>query len=157
VILPSYTSMRAVFATTTTLGNDGHPVFPEAEYTNQDFSLSGTTKYTASFAFPKRVQMWAVGGVAVDTGEDHHAYLSQRSDVAANQWLELGEYNTTTDIWTLSLTHEAVEAFDLALTTSVLSEPILRRILKGVYLYTQRISDDSVRVCDLTRLVFSDY
>ncbi len=149
--------MRAVFATSATLANDGHPVFPEAEHTNQDFSLSGATKYTASFAFPKRVQMWAVGGTLVDSGEDHHAYLSQRSDVAANQWLTLSEYNTTTDIWTLTLTDECTEALGLASKESVLSEGNLRRILKGVYLYTQRISDDSIRVCDLTRLVFSDY
>lgn len=157
MILPSYTSMRAVFATSATLGNDGHPVFPEAEHTEQAFSLSGSTKYTASFAFPKRVQMWAVGATAVDTGEDHHAYLSQRSDVAANQWLNIAEYNTTTDAWTLTLTDEAVDALGLGSKESVISEGNLRRILKGAYLYTQRISDDSVRVCDLTRLVFSDY
>ncbi len=157
MILPSYTSMRAVFATSATIADDGHPVFPESELTAQAWSLSGATRYTATFAFPKRVQMWAIGGVAVDTGLDHHAYLSQRSDVAASQWLNLSEYNTTTDIWTLSLTDECTEALGLASKESVISEPKLRRILKDVYLYTQRISDDSIRVADLHSMVFSDY
>jgi hypothetical protein len=157
LILNSYVSMRAVFATSATLAADGHLVFPEDEIAEQAWSLSGATRYTATFSFPKRVQMWPVGGVAVETGQDHHAYLSQRSDVAANQWLSLGEYNTVTDVWNLTLTTVAVNALGLASKESVLSEPNLRRILKNVYLYTQRISDNSIRVADLTSMVFSDY
>ncbi len=154
MLVYSYTAMRALFATGATIANDGHPEFPEDELTAQVWSLSGGTQYTTAFAFPKRLQM---GAIAVDTSEDHHCYLSQRTDNSANQWLAISEYNANVDQWLISLTAKAVADFELDDTTSALTEPQLRRILKNVFVYTQRVTDDSVRVADLSRIVFSDY
>jgi hypothetical protein len=141
VIVYDYSTFRALFATTATPDVTGYEEWPFAEVRSGGFDDGFTGIDTPIAAFPIEVD---VGG-----GVDHHAYLSQRTDDTALQYLEITEANPATDAWTIALTAKCVSDLGLALTTSPVTEDQLRRILANVTLYVQRISDNAIQFVNI--------
>lgn len=133
-IVNSYVAARAFFSDTGTIMADGMEKWPitapTASYTNITKFTGGT--YTLFIA------------IELTNGFDNHAWLSQRTDVAADQWLYLIAGNATVDAWVLGITAKGVADLGIATATTPLNESQLRRVLKHVTLYTCKASDPSV-------------
>lgn len=148
MLIHSYTTWRFVASTSGLIVADGFEAWPSAEVVAAAFT--GIPKFGAvTITFPITV---SVGGAT-----NHHAWLSQRTEVAADQYFSIVEANATVDAWTISLTDRAVTELGLALQTSALNEAQLKQAVRDVRLYTQRVSDDSIRHVGLDKAMFADF
>ncbi len=143
MILPSYTTFRAWFATGSTLAPDGLEVWPVAKVRSGGFTggFSGIAKPIT--AFPITV---SCNAQAADGGAAFHWYLSQRTDDPTRQYLSITQLSATqSGSVVLALTALAVSALGLAGATADVTEGDLIRILKHCDLYVQRVSDDAIQ------------
>ena len=152
MICLNYSQFRSVFSTSGVVAADGYEEWPSAELRSGGFSggLTGVDKPILAFPITVSVDGSANGAAA------HNAWLSQRTDVAANQWLSTTETAGKSGSWTIALTATAVADLGLASTTAAVSVDQLTKILKHVYLYVQRQSDDAIQWFDLLRLSLAD-
>lgn len=141
MIVANWITMRSLFATGVALDVDGVSTWPIGSVRPTGFNSGFTGIATPITAFPITV---TIGGSV-----DHHAYLSQRTDDGAAQYLTLAIANATTDAWTISLTALAVSDLGLASATAAVDTGQLTLLLRDVTLYVQRISDDAIQLVNL--------
>ena len=146
-VLASYTELRACFATTLDRAGDGFEEWPSEELEAGGFTGGFTGVAAPIAAFPIDV---SVDGSA-NGSEAYHAYLSQRTDDAASQSFTIVRTSGKSGTWTIALTSFGATSVGLGSTTAPVSVDQLTKLLKHVYLYVQRISDDAIQFLDLTR------
>jgi hypothetical protein len=149
-VLPSYTTFRALFATTATpVDPDGYEPWPYAtKMRSGGFTggFSGILSFgTSAVAFPFTLSVdgQAVGAVAYDI------YLSQRTDDTANQYFTLTEVSGKSGTWTLALTSVATSKLGLATATTALTPTQGAQATRNVHLYVRRLSDGAIQWASL--------
>jgi hypothetical protein len=145
-----YTDMRAAFAAAPTIAADGYELWPSANL--QTATFTGIDTPITEFPITISVDSGANGS------EVYHAYLSQRTDDAASQYLSIAVTSGKSGSWDISLTSLAVDALGLDDPTDSLNLSQLTQALKYVTLYTSKISDQTIRYVELlpTTLVSGD-
>ncbi len=142
MILHTYAAFRAQFALPgAAIANDGMEEWPVAKLRSGGFTGLVTPTITA---FP--ILMTCNSG-AVDGGAAFDWYLSQRTDVAADQYLTITQFDPTksgsilvgiTEVNVLKLLPD-VDGITIAYPAS------LTALLKNVHLYVQRRSDQAIQ------------
>lgn len=147
MILPSYSAMRAAFATTTDRAGDGFEEWPSDMWQDAGFD-GGFTGVDAPIAeFPIDV---SVDGEA-NGAEAYHVYLSQRTDDVGLQSLSIARTSGKSGTWTISITSFGAAELGMDDPTDPVSVEQLTRLLRHVYLYVSRISDQAYQFLDFTR------
>lgn len=160
-IIPSYSAFRRRFytgASPPTRDLDGYATWPLAEIGSGGFTGLEMPTNPATIAFPFNVQ---VNGGAMDTSawtDEYDWFLSQRTDVEANQYLVATQW-LGTGVPIVHLSFSAVMAIDLtalgAATFPLLTPDELFRLFYNVHIYVQRKSDDAILVGDLGASLFA--
>lgn len=145
MIVHSYTTFRALFATSATLGADGFEVWPSSMVRAAGFTggFSGIDTPILSFPITISVNANAVGA------EAYHFWLSQRTEVEASQYLTVARATGASGSWTIGLTAKAVADLGLADEEDSVTPDQLTEILRHCHVYVQRISDNAIQWCDL--------
>lgn len=102
---------------------------------------------------PTRLTVNAYAADAVEDADEYDWYLSQRTDVAANQYLQLQrEPNDASGSYsgTVRLAHTTLAETELDVTDGQPLTPVQTvRIFNSCYIYCQRRSDKKIRFVDL--------
>ena len=95
MIIQRYQDFRNIFATTTTVANDGFYVWPVANVGQAGFT--GLTRSTVPVTFP--ITLHATGSLNADSSfgvDEFDWYLSQRTDDPSDQYLSITVVTPTT-------------------------------------------------------------
>jgi len=146
MILGNWTTFRAVFAdggapVDITGVLEWEPALMRA--LSFDGGITGTPTPITAFPFTVTVDGGAAGAMAYD------AYLSQRTDDVAAQYLRLTTAAGKSGSWTIRLTAEGASELGLASVTDAVTIDQLRVALKHVTLYVRRQSDGSIQLLHL--------
>lgn len=147
MIVSNYSTFRALFATTTTRALDGFELWPSASLEASGFDDGFTGIDTPILSFPITI---SVDGLA-NGAEAYHLWLSQRTEVAADQYLSIALASGKSGSWTISLTSKCVSDLGLGGATSTVTPDQLVEILRNCHVYVQRISDNAIQWVDLLR------
>lgn len=152
MILANFTLFRTNFSAGGT-DLDGYATWPLANVRASGFDggFTGIAKPITAFPVEPTVDGNNAGSPA------HNAYLSQRTDDPALQWLSIVEKVGYTGTWTISLTAKCVSDLGLASATASLTQDELIRILNHCHLYVKRNSDGAIQWVDILRASLSDY
>ena len=131
---------------------DGMAQWPRAKMHTAGFDAQPTV--SARPFSPMPITLSCNGGVTDATaGTTYKWYLSQRTDVVANQRLLLTHPDAaSTGTVQLELTALAVSSLDLGATTDPLNVGQRTLLLKHCHLYVQRASDRAIQFYDLGRI-----
>lgn len=147
-ICASWPFFRAVFATSASADADGMPTWPIASVRANSFTNGFTGIGRPIQAFPLTVS--CNGGLSdIADSTTFNWYLSQRTDVAASQYMSITHAAGVSGTVTIALTSKCVTDLGLSGVTDSLTEDQLVRILNDAHLYVQRASDDSIQWVDM--------
>jgi hypothetical protein len=155
-VLPSYTTFRALFATTATpVDPDGYEPWPYATkmraggFTGGFSGVPSLNSGPIAFPLTVSVDSQAIGAPAFDI------YLSQRTDDAAAQPFAIAEVAGKSGTWTISLTTRGcvsiglLDASGTPTPTASLTPGQVEVASRNVYLYVRRLSDGAMQWADL--------
>ncbi len=159
MILPNYTSFRAVFSTTGTPDVSGYEAWPSAKVRSGGFAGTITGLPSAiipsNFFFLPTCNAHATD--AVPGVDDYDIYVSQRSDVDAEQYWDIYPYVFPGDLFWRSGSLLLVRStLGFAKYPDPLTEDSLIALYKHVTIYWKRRSDGAIQLADLTKFAFSD-
>ncbi len=143
-ILTNYASFRQTFSVAKTLSPDGYEVWDVGDIYDATWS-----------AVPRPITAFPIT-IGASEGASH-AYLSQRTDVVADQYLEITAANATVDQWTIGLSVRGVAELGVLLPTTTLTPAQVAVVLRDVTLYGQRISDHGTSMLRLDQASLSHY
>lgn len=156
MICPNYSVFRSQFATTTTRAADGYEVWNAGLIRTHSFDdgIAGIYSSEANQQFPISLTVNGYAADAVASTDEYDWYVSQRTDVAASQYLAVTAYpnlagSTYSGSIRLSLTAFAIAELDLDDGTELDGADLVKRVLSRVYVYVQRRSDDSIQYVEL--------
>ncbi len=154
-VLALYTTMRSVFNIGAGTDVAGYEIWPSASVRAAGFDdgFTGVTKFSGTYTFPKTI---SVDGGA-NGADAHDVYLSQRTDIPADQYLSLTSVAGKSGSWSLALTANAVARLGIATAATPLNHDQTIRTLKHCTLYCQRHSDNAIQLVQLYNAVFTDY
>ncbi len=159
MILPNYTSFRAVFSVTGTPDVSGYEAWPSAKVRSGGFVNTVTGLPSAiipsSFLFAPTCNGHATD--AVPGVDDYDIYVSQRSDIIAEQYWTVFPYIPVSDtMWRSGSLGMIRSDLGFAKYPDPLTEDSLIALYKHVTIYWKRRSDGAIQVSDLTKSAFSD-
>jgi hypothetical protein len=151
-VLGTFAAMRTAFATDPALGNDGYPAWPIAmvDANGFDDGLTGVPTPIEQFAITVSVDGSANGAEAYDV------WLSQRTDEPTQQWFDIYRATGKSGSWTIEMTSVAADYLGLGDPGDALSLDDVKRALKYVTLYVQRISDQATQCFALLDLTLAN-
>lgn len=144
-VLSSYSTMRAAFATTTDRAADGFEEWPSELVLANGFDDGFTGIATPILSFPITV---SVDGSA-NGSEAYDVFLSQRTEVAADQPFAIARATGKSGSWTITMTTAGRLSIGLASVTDPVSVDQLSQILNFCHLYVSRHSDQAIQWVDL--------
>lgn len=141
MVIANFSTMRLVFATTSTRGVDGYEIWPVENLLINGFDDGFTGLPVPLTDLPITL---SVDGSA-DGAEAYHAYLSQRTDDTSKQYLSLSLASGKSGTWDISATSLLTDAYGAGPYTS----DQIRDIFRYCTLYVQRISDQSIQFLNI--------
>lgn len=155
MIYRSYSSFRYGFATSTVLrALDGYEYWPANMVRANGFDDGiAIAKPITSMPFALSVDGLALGSTFL-----YDSYLSQRTDVTADQYLQVTEASGYTGSWLLDLTEMAREKFGLSPSAASVdvNEDQLIQALKHCAFYVKRQSDGAIQYLELLKATLAD-
>lgn len=131
--------------------NDGQPQWPVDLLDSGGFTggLSGIPVPYGAVAFEVTVN--ATAADVIKNADEYHWYLSQRSDVVAEQYLSISQKASTalnSYSGTVSIVHSSLAA-SVYNITSIIDPSVQRKLFKYMHLYVKRVSDGAIQWVDL--------
>lgn len=152
MICIDYTTFRYTFATSATVANDGHRAWPVANLGLNSFAQpTGLPTVITTMDLPIILTANAGAADAVFLVDEYHWFLSQRTDVAAIQYLAITRSDTPP-----SSHSGSVRIGRTGGGGTVLGDyDAIRSIFRDVHLYVKRVSDGAIQHIDFMRDLYS--